>query len=112
MTFSRSRLLTLRNISCGGLGKGGVRDAALFAGCLLNDFYFFSQTSLASTLGNLKDYVVKRRCQQESIVTFLSQVASALHYLHTKHIVHGDLRAMYVMVVSPDQVIKPTFPKP
>lgn len=86
-----------------------MRDAALFAGCLLSDF-FFSQTSSASTLGNLKDYVVKRRCRQESIVTFLSQVASALHYLHTKHIVHGDLRAMYVMVVSPDKVIKPTYP--
>ena len=73
-------------------------------------FNFFSQTSEASALGNLKDYVVKRDCRQESIVTFLSQVASALHYLHTKHIVHGDLRAMYVTVVSPDKVIKPTYP--
>lgn len=73
-------------------------------------FNFFSQTSLANPLGNLKDYVVKRCCRQENIVTFLSQVASALHYLHTKHIVHGDLRAMYVMVVSPDKVIKPTYP--
>ena len=110
VAFSPSWFLTLRNISGGGLGKGGVRDAALFAGCLLSNFYFFSQTSLASTLGSLKDYVVKRRCRQESIVTFLSQVASALHYLHTKHIVHGDLRAMYVMVDSPDKVIKPTYP--
>lgn len=35
---------------------------------------------------------------------FLSQVASALHYLHTKHIVHGDLRAEYVNVVAQDKV--------
>ena len=37
-------------------------------------------------------------------MTFLSQVASALHYLHVHHIVHGDLRAKYVNVVAPDKV--------
>ena len=37
---------------------------------------------------------------------FLSQVASALHYLHVNHIVHGDLRAEYVNVVAPDKVLK------
>ena len=35
---------------------------------------------------------------------FLSQVASAMHYLHVKHIVHGDLRPTYVYVVSPSKV--------
>ena len=40
----------------------------------------------------------------EDIVTFLSQVASALHYLHVNHIVHGDLRAEYVNVMAPDKV--------
>ena len=35
---------------------------------------------------------------------FLSQVASALHYLHVNHIVHGDLRAEYVNVLAPDKV--------
>jgi len=37
---------------------------------------------------------------------FLSQVASALHYLHMNHIVHGDLRAEYVNVVAPDKVLE------
>ena len=35
---------------------------------------------------------------------FLSQIASACHYLHSKHIVHGNLRAVYVYVESPDKV--------
>lgn len=55
-------------------------------------------------LGNLKDYVLNRRCQLGDIVVFLSQVASALHFLHVSHIVHGDLRAEYVNVVAPDKV--------
>ena len=55
-------------------------------------------------LGNLRNYVLERRCQFGDIVTFLSQVASALHYLHENHIVHGDLRATYVNVVSHDKV--------
>ena len=38
---------------------------------------------------------------------FLSQVTSACHYLHSKHIVHGALRAEYVNVVSPDLVSWP-----
>ena len=37
---------------------------------------------------------------------FLSQVASALHYLHMNHVVHGDLRAEYVNVVAPDKVLE------
>ena len=35
---------------------------------------------------------------------FLSQIASACHYLHNKHIVHGNLRAACVYVESPDKV--------
>lgn len=35
---------------------------------------------------------------------FLSQVASALHYLHVNHIVHGDLRAEYVNVLASNKV--------
>ena len=35
---------------------------------------------------------------------FLSQVASAVHYLHVNHIVHGDLRAEYVNVLAADKV--------
>ena len=35
---------------------------------------------------------------------FLSQVASALHYLHENHIVHGDLRAKYVNMIAPNKV--------
>ena len=35
---------------------------------------------------------------------FLSQVASALHYLHKNHIVHGDLRAEYVNVMASNKV--------
>ena len=38
---------------------------------------------------------------------FLSQVTSACHYLHSKHIVHGALQAEYVNVVSPDLVSWP-----
>ena len=36
---------------------------------------------------------------------FLSQIASACHYLHSRHIVHGNLRALYVYVESPDKVM-------
>ena len=57
-----------------------------------------------SRLGNLKEYVLDRRCQKEDIAMFLSQVASALHYLHVNHIVHGDLRAEYVNVLASDKV--------
>lgn len=57
-----------------------------------------------SRLGNLKEYVLDRRCQKEDIVMFLSQVASALHYLHVNHIVHGDLRAEYVNVLASNKV--------
>ena len=35
---------------------------------------------------------------------FLSQIASVCHYLHSRHIVHGNLRAVYVYVESPDKV--------
>ena len=35
---------------------------------------------------------------------FLSQIASGCHYLHSKHVVHGNLRAEYVYVESPDKV--------
>ncbi|XP_068675220.1 uncharacterized protein [Montipora foliosa] len=54
--------------------------------------------------GNLKEYVLQRQCKKENIEMFLSQVTSACHYLHSKHIVHGALRAEYVNVVSPDLV--------
>ncbi|XP_078353413.1 uncharacterized protein LOC144638109 isoform X2 [Oculina patagonica] len=57
--------------------------------------------STVAPLGNLKEYV---RSQKGDIVMFLSQVASALHYLHVNHIVHGDLRAEYVNVLAPDKV--------
>ena len=57
-----------------------------------------------SSHGNLKEYVLGRRCKEGDIVTFLSQVSSALHYLHVNHIVHGDLRLEYVNVVAPDKV--------
>ncbi|XP_022778049.1 uncharacterized protein LOC111319570, partial [Stylophora pistillata] len=50
--------------------------------------------------GDLKSYVLENRCQIVDIVTFLSQVASAMHYLHVKNIIHGDLRATYVNVVT------------
>ena len=50
--------------------------------------------------------MLDRRCKQSDIVMFLSQVASALHYLHMNHIVHGDLRAEYVNVVAPDKVLE------
>ena len=36
---------------------------------------------------------------------FLSQIASVCHYLHSRHIVHGNLRAVYVYVESPDKVM-------
>ena len=36
---------------------------------------------------------------------FVSQIASACHYLHSRHIVHGNLRALYVYVESPDKVM-------
>ena len=36
---------------------------------------------------------------------FLSQIALACHYLHSKHIVHGNLRAVYVYVESSDEVM-------
>ena len=54
----------------------------------------------------MKDFVLDRRCKQGGIVMFLSQVASALHYLHVNHVVHGDLRAEYVNVVAPDKVLE------
>ena len=54
--------------------------------------------------GNLKEYVLDHRCNVEDIVMFLSQVASALHFLHVNHIVHGDLRAEHVNVVATDKV--------
>ncbi|XP_022781526.1 uncharacterized protein LOC111322652 isoform X6 [Stylophora pistillata] len=57
-----------------------------------------------SPLGNLKEFILSRRCPLENIVTFLCQVATALHYLHVNHIVHGDLRPEHVYVVAPDQV--------
>lgn len=57
-----------------------------------------------SSLGNLKEYALDRRCQKDDIAMFLSQVASALHYLHVNHIVHGDLRAEYVNVLASDKV--------
>ena len=69
----------------------------------------FLQISSGSPCDNLKEYVLDRRCKGEEIISFLSQVASALHYLHINHIVHGDLRAEYVNVVTPQKVRVPTF---
>ncbi|KAL9950624.1 hypothetical protein ACROYT_G043149 [Oculina patagonica] len=57
-----------------------------------------------SQLGSLREYVLSRRCQKDDIITFLCQVATAVHYLHVNHIVHGDLRAEYVYVVEPNKV--------
>ncbi|XP_074612250.1 uncharacterized protein LOC141866614 isoform X4 [Acropora palmata] len=56
------------------------------------------------TYGTLKEYVLRRECKKEHIVMFLSQIASVCHYLHSRHIVHGNLRAVYVYVESPDKV--------
>lgn len=53
---------------------------------------------------NLKIYIRSGRCDQGTIPAFLSQVASALNYLHTQHIVHGNLRAENVVVVEPYKV--------
>ncbi|CAH3146938.1 unnamed protein product [Pocillopora meandrina] len=64
--------------------------------------------SMEGKFGNLKDYVLSGRkggsCEKGALVTFLSQVASALDYLHTMHIVHGNLRAEHVIVESSNQV--------
>ncbi|XP_022781529.1 uncharacterized protein LOC111322654 isoform X1 [Stylophora pistillata] len=54
--------------------------------------------------GDLKSYVLANRCQIVDIVTFLSQVASAMHYLHVKNIIHGDLRATYVNVATHNKI--------
>ena len=66
----------------------------------------FHQCSMKSHLGNLKDYVLSGKCKEDAtmLVTFLSQIASALHYLHSNHIVHGNLRAEHVNVVAFDKV--------
>ena len=66
--------------------------------------FSFCQISHEAPLGNLKEYVLNKRCRIGEIVTFLSQVASALHYLHVNHIVHGDLNAEHVSVAAPDKV--------
>lgn len=70
---------------------------------MTSKFYFY-QISKEAPLGNLKEYVFNKRCRIGDIVTFLSQVASALHYLHANHIVHGDLSAEHVGVTAPDKV--------
>ena len=54
---------------------------------------------------NLKEYVLDRRCNLGDMVMFLSQVASAFHYLHANHILHGDLRAEHVNVIAPNKVL-------
>lgn len=61
--------------------------------------------SLEGPSCNLKEYVLNRRCNTKDIVTYLSQVASALHYLHFNHILHGDLRAQHVDVIAPNKVL-------
>ena len=62
------------------------------------------QLSPRTDFGNLKEYVLSRRCQKDDIITFLCQVAAGLHYLHVNHIVHGDLRAEHVHVVEARKV--------
>ena len=59
---------------------------------------------MRSPLGNLKEYVLNGRCEKTILVTFLSQVASALQYLHENHIVHAALRAEHVNVVEFEEV--------
>ena len=53
---------------------------------------------------NLKIYIRSGQCDQGTVHVFLSQVASALHYLHTQHIVHENLCAENVTVVEPYKV--------
>ena len=78
-------------------------------------FVSFYQISIEGKFGNLKDYVLSGRkggsCEKGALVTFLSQVASALDYLHTMHIVHGNLRAEHVIVESSNQVRSSLFVK-
>ena len=71
---------------------------------MTSKIFFLNQISKEAPLGNLKEYVLGKRCRIGDIVTFLSQVASALHYLHVNHIVHGDLSAEHVSVIAPDKV--------
>ena len=66
-----------------------------------------TQISVASPLGNLKEYVFSGRCEKTVIVTFLRQVASALQYLHENHIVHAALRAENVNVVELEVMSRP-----
>ena len=63
-----------------------------------------TQISVRSPLGNLKEFVLNGRCEETIMVTFLSQVASALQYLHENHIVHAALRAEHVNVVELEEV--------
>ena len=65
---------------------------------------YFYQIAQRAPLGDLKKYVLDKKCRIGDLVTFLSQVASAVHYLHVNHIVHGDLRAEHVSVIAPEKV--------
>ncbi|KAI9202408.1 kinase-like domain-containing protein, partial [Polychytrium aggregatum] len=59
--------------------------------------------------GTLCDYVAKNTVALEEKLRLLYQVASALDYLHTKEIIHGDLRATNILLDGSFQAVVTDF---
>lgn len=57
----------------------------------------------------LKETIQEEKPSRELIVTWIAQIANALHYAHSHHIVHRDLKPDNIVMREQDGVTKPVL---
>ena len=55
-------------------------------------------------MGDLLTCSLTKSVPVDKLVTYLSQIANAVSFLHSNHVVHCDVRAANVTVVSTEKV--------
>jgi len=69
----------------------------------IHDGYFSIVSSLIPN-GNIIDYIKKNEVDLVQRVNLIKDVATGLHFLHQRNIVHGDLRGDHVLINEEKQI--------
>ncbi|KAI9197183.1 kinase-like domain-containing protein [Polychytrium aggregatum] len=60
-------------------------------------------------MGNLRNYVSENSLQIQHKLALLYQVASGMAYLHGRNVIHGDLRALNILMRRPYSIVISDF---
>lgn len=60
--------------------------------------------------GNLRQlHPAGSRVSLETVVSYVQQIASALHYAHSQHLIHGDIKPENILLGSQDELLLSDF---